>query len=498
MAYEDDEGPVSQTNYGLASNPLMPMGDPLAYARVNAVPEANVPRIAVQGMQPQAIMRPQPLNVPDMGGGHGGGAESPNALSPVVQQYNDNQLLGGGNALNQLLQLEAMKGLVAPESGTTTSTTTRSASDVPMGGSPSGPHPRNVSPENAGSWQNEINQKAAQYGNDPKLMTRLFYKESTYDPNAKSPAGALGFGQFMPGTAPRYGMRVDMVNGKVDPNGVDERTDPHKSIDAANRYYADLKKMFNGNDQLALMGYNWGEGNVQKWLKNGADPSKAPGQTQDYVKFITGRPIAPNVNPNVASAGAAPMAALVAASGGFKVPPAAAPAFGEQPKPGQMSPHGGPYVQTKEGVFATDEDGKIVGHAVHEIAPDLKPSKTGSDSEPAKAPSQPDVKLPPIGNDQGTPNLGGGITQPQLDPGKIVNPDVPAPASKPVASDKPPAETTTTTTSTPTPLASMGADPRLQNLWKFMLIRSLFPQIQFRNVGYDPWAVHKFGQGGGY
>jgi hypothetical protein len=39
---------------------------------------------------------------------------------------------------------------------------------------------------------------------------------------------------------------------------------------------------------------------------------------------------------------------------------------------------------------------------------------------------------------------------------------------------------------------------QMQKLWKYMLIKSLFPQLKFKNIGYDPWAVHKFGQGGGY
>lgn len=489
MAEEEDEGPVSQTSYGLAQNPLMPMGDPLAYARVASAPEASVPRIQTQGMQPQAIMRPQPLNVPDMGGSRGGGAESPNQLQPSMQAYDPNQLTGGLSSLNQLLQLKGMESLIAPGSSTTTTT---SASDVPMGGSASGPHSRNVSATSAGGYQDLVDAAAAKYGLDPKQLTHQLFRESGYNPEIKSKAGALGIGQFMPGTAPRYGMQVG--------NGVDERKDPAKSIEGAAHYMSDLKKMFNGNDQLALMGYNWGEGNVQKWLRNGADPSKVPDETQKYVRDITGRPIGPN-QANVPAKGAAPMAAMVAAAGGgFKVP-GAAPAFGAQPKAGDMSPHGGPYVSSGGKIYATDGDGRIVGQAVTEIAPDLKPSKAGSDSEPDKAPSQ-SLPLAPIGNDQGTPNLGGGITQPALKPEDI---KPPASSGGPHGGGGKPDETpataptTTTTTTTTNPIAqTMGNDPRLQNLWKFMLIRSLFPQLQFRNIGYDPWAVHRFGQGGGY
>ncbi len=41
-----------------------------------------------------------------------------------------------------------------------------------------------------------------------------------------------------------------------------------------------------------------------------------------------------------------------------------------------------------------------------------------------------------------------------------------------------------------------GMDPN--KLWKLMLIRSLFPQFQFHDISYDPYAVHSFATHGGY
>ena len=51
---------------------------------------------------------------------------------------------------------------------------------------------------------------------------------------------------------------------------------------------SDLQNMFGGNKGLALAGYNWGEANVQRWLRNGANPANLPRETANYVRSITG------------------------------------------------------------------------------------------------------------------------------------------------------------------------------------------------------------------
>ncbi len=74
--------------------------------------------------------------------------------------------------------------------------------------------------------------------------------ESHWMPKARSSAGALGTFQFMPGTARRHGLKVNLRNANLD-----ERTDTLKSADAA----ADLIQYLLGrfeNEELALMAYN--------------------------------------------------------------------------------------------------------------------------------------------------------------------------------------------------------------------------------------------------
>lgn len=91
-----------------------------------------------------------------------------------------------------------------------------------------------------------------------------------------SPVGARGAGQFMAGTAPKYGLTV---NSKQD-----DRTDPIKSIHAQAKYMRKLLDQFDGNEDLALAGYNAGE--YRDSLKRGEIPSIP--ETQNYVKTIKG------------------------------------------------------------------------------------------------------------------------------------------------------------------------------------------------------------------
>jgi len=91
----------------------------------------------------------------------------------------------------------------------------------------------------------------------PEDIACLVMLESGANPEARSPANALGMWQFMPATARSYGLRVD--------SWVDERLDPEKSTKAAMLYLKDLYGMF-GCWRLALSAYNSGENKLNKVL----------------------------------------------------------------------------------------------------------------------------------------------------------------------------------------------------------------------------------------
>lgn len=119
-------------------------------------------------------------------------------------------------------------------------------------------------------------------GGVPGQLVWLAEVESTFNPTARSPAGARGLFQLMPATARELGLSTSMP---------DERTDPQKSAQAAARMLRGLHAKF-GDWPLALAAYNAGPGRVQRTLdkrraKTFAEIAPAlPLETRMYVPKV--------------------------------------------------------------------------------------------------------------------------------------------------------------------------------------------------------------------
>lgn len=122
-------------------------------------------------------------------------------------------------------------------------------------------------PEEGQRWVGPIEAAAAAHGVDPRLLAALVWQESAFLPDARSPAGAIGLAQLMPGTAADLG---------VDPY------DPEQNLHGGARYLRAQLDRFGAVD-LALAAYNAGPGEV---LDAGGVPPIA--QTRDYVTAVTG------------------------------------------------------------------------------------------------------------------------------------------------------------------------------------------------------------------
>lgn len=107
------------------------------------------------------------------------------------------------------------------------------------------------------------------YGVDPCLVVAVMAQESGYRRNAISPKGASGYMQLMPDTARRL--------------GVSDIFDPRQNVHAGTRYLRMLLERFGGSLELALAGYNAGEGAVERFGRR--IPPFA--ETQNYVRLIT-------------------------------------------------------------------------------------------------------------------------------------------------------------------------------------------------------------------
>ncbi len=134
----------------------------------------------------------------------------------------------------------------------------------------------------AGKYRPMIDAIIAENGLPPELFY-LSMIESGLNPRAYSPAHASGMWQFIESRGRQYGLRVDWWT--------DERRDPEKSARAACAYLKDLRELL-GSWELALAGYNAGEGRVLRaQRKHPSCPDywclDLPRETEDFVpKFM--------------------------------------------------------------------------------------------------------------------------------------------------------------------------------------------------------------------
>ncbi len=103
------------------------------------------------------------------------------------------------------------------------------------------------------------------------LLVRIAYQESRFRPEiingkVKSSAGAVGIMQIVPRWHP----------------GINA-ADPSQAIPYAAQFLRRMYQMF-GSWPVALMAYNWGPGNVKKYLAGQTSP---PLETRNYVAQIT-------------------------------------------------------------------------------------------------------------------------------------------------------------------------------------------------------------------
>ena len=113
----------------------------------------------------------------------------------------------------------------------------------------------------------EIERAASRYQVDGLLIAAMIKAESSFDPEAASPVGALGLMQIMPDTADLY--------------GTSDIFDPGNNIRIGTRYLASLLRQFDGDLELALAAYNAGPGNVARFA--GVPPFR---ETRRYVRRV--------------------------------------------------------------------------------------------------------------------------------------------------------------------------------------------------------------------
>ncbi len=136
------------------------------------------------------------------------------------------------------------------------------------------PTKRNPLPDAAAPYADMIRKTATKEGVDPDLLTAVVWVESSFQPDAVSPAGAIGLAQLMPGTARSL---------RVDPR------DPAQNVDGSARMLAGLIEEFSRVDH-ALAAYNVGPNGLKQGLAEGRTPGAGYAKAvADKYRIITGR-----------------------------------------------------------------------------------------------------------------------------------------------------------------------------------------------------------------
>lgn len=117
-------------------------------------------------------------------------------------------------------------------------------------------------------------------GWDWRLLAAQCYQESTFDPEARSWAGAQGLMQIMPATADHLGLPRDQMNN------------PERSIEAATRFLAELESAFSDipdrseRQNMVLASYNGGANHIRDAMRLCQRDGRNPHHWTDVQQYV--------------------------------------------------------------------------------------------------------------------------------------------------------------------------------------------------------------------
>jgi soluble lytic murein transglycosylase len=119
--------------------------------------------------------------------------------------------------------------------------------------------------------------------NEPEsaLVHAIMHRESMFNTEAGSSAGARGLMQLMPGTAQQVSRRLgkNYHPGKL-------TGDPRYNIELGSAYLQQLLEDYDGFYPMAIAAYNAGPGNVNKWVRTFGDPRSKRVDLLDWIEQI--------------------------------------------------------------------------------------------------------------------------------------------------------------------------------------------------------------------
>ena len=133
---------------------------------------------------------------------------------------------------------------------------------------------RSLSPDMLNRIAETVVQECDRTGIDARVVAALIAHESSFNPQAVSPSGAIGLGQLMPGTARWL--------------GVQDPYNPEQNIAGICKYLYSLDDRRPGSQDWVyiLASYRLGQGTVKQALRSSGT---IPSVGQDYARDILGR-----------------------------------------------------------------------------------------------------------------------------------------------------------------------------------------------------------------
>ena len=132
-----------------------------------------------------------------------------------------------------------------------------------------------------------VEKYSKEYNIDSYIIYAIIKAESNFNENAKSKSDAIGIMQIMELTAKEIAdkMELDITNEIL--------YEPELNIQLGIKYFASLLEKYNNNYSMAIIAYNAGIGNVDKWIKegtikeDGTDLENVPfKETNNYIRKI--------------------------------------------------------------------------------------------------------------------------------------------------------------------------------------------------------------------
>lgn len=128
-------------------------------------------------------------------------------------------------------------------------------------------------------YREEVEKNAKKYNVDPALIYAIMRQESYFMPLAKSPAGAVGLMQLMPGTANRTSKKF-----KINYNGKSDLTNGVKNISLGSAHLKELSQEFNSSPALMIAAYNAGKKAAKRWIPKAQIPTDVWVETVSYYE----------------------------------------------------------------------------------------------------------------------------------------------------------------------------------------------------------------------